>query len=595
MKKSLVILSLAAATAAVAQDCIVFTAGTEPADGQCYTGMADWAGCFKKKDGATGTAPAKTSVDGFWQYWEQYNEGTGCVAASTETSSSSTETSSASTDNSSTSTETSSASTASNVNIDDFEEGAGKPAKTGTSDYWYAFANGTGSSIGNASDGASGKVVNFDAGTCGSSSRCAGITNIVVASSGSAALGVNIAGGLPGCTAISYKYKGAAHNLKPTMKGDEEGALTKWNQHKAAVTAASDWTPITVQFSQFVQEDWGGEGKADLVMANVNAIKWEVTSNADYLYVDDVNCVGYDPSAANSSSSNDPTGTAVVIDDFSDTNTTAETLGATAYWYIYTDKATVSNTQDANQTWDMVVTESGNSYIAMKNISGITSGSTSYPSAGIGIDFGAGVFTNCTAIQYDYKGSGHHMRGSITGVTKNMGYEHSAPNQDASTAWKTVTVSTMTQPDWVATNSASDVKPFSWATVEGLAWVVDEKLTQANIGTELAIDNVKCVGTLSTATTPTSSPSSANSIAVTSVAPAGLNVSLMGNTLQVTVAKAGVVKVQVFDMMGHAIESHSESMAAGSFAHTFGSMSKGFYVVRVQQGSLVKTMRMQVR
>jgi hypothetical protein len=71
--------------------------------------------------------------------------------------------------------------------------------------------------------------------------------------------------------------------------------------------------------------------------------------------------------------------------------------------------------------------------------------------------------------------------------------------------------------------------------------------------------------------------------------------SIHGNTIQVTVAKAGMVKVQVFDMMGHTIESHSESMAAGSFAHTFGSMGKGAYIVRVQQGSMAKTIRMQVR
>jgi hypothetical protein len=36
-------------------------------------------------------------------------------------------------------------------------------------------------------------------------------------------------------------------------------------------------------------------------------------------------------------------------------------------------------------------------------------------------------------------------------------------------------------------------------------------------------------------------------------------------------------------------------MAAGSFAHTFGSMGKGAYIVRVQQGSMAKTIRMQVR
>ena len=77
--------------------------------------------------------------------------------------------------------------------------------------------------------------------------------------------------------------------------------------------------------------------------------------------------------------------------------------------------------------------------------------------------------------------------------------------------------------------------------------------------------------------------------------PAGLDASIMGNTLVVSVARAGLVKVQVFDMMGHAIESHSESMAAGSFAHDFAKLGKGAYIVRVRQGSMVKTLRMQVR
>jgi len=524
------------------------------------------------------------------------------IAQAQETSSASTETSSASTETSSASTETSSASVESSAsvvaaaNIDDFEEGAGKPAKTGTNDYWYAYAAGTGSSVGNAADGNGGKVVNFDAAACGSSSRCAGVTGAVVGANGSAALGVNIAKGLPGCTAISYKYKGAAHNLKPTMKGDEEGALTQWNQHKAAVTAAADWTPVTVQYGQFVQEDWGGTGAMDLVMANVNAIKWEITKveGTDYLYIDDVNCVGYDPSAANSSSS--VTGTAVVIDDFDDANTTAETLGATAYWYLYTAGGTYSNTKDPTTgAIDMIVTEGTNSYAAMKNISGITPGSDKdkiYTSVGMEVAFTSGKLSGCTAIQYDYKGSGHRMRATVDGVKEKEGWEHVATDQSASTDWKTVTVSTMAQPEWVSTVTGATIVAFSWAKVSRLTWVVDEKFSAANLGTELDIDNVKCVGTLST-TTPTSSNS--NSIAMTSAAPAGLNVTLMGNTLQVTVAKAGVVKVQVFDMMGHAIESHSESMAAGSFAHTFGALSRGFYVVRVQQGSLVKTVRMQVR
>ena len=516
------------------------------------------------------------------------------IAQAQETSSASTETSSASVE--------SSASVVAAANIDDFEEGAGKPAKTGTSDYWYAYADGTGSSVGNAADGNGGKVVNFDASTCGSSSRCAGITNAVVGTDGSVALGVDFAGGLPGCTAISYRYKGAAHNLKAALKGDQvkvgdktESVLTGWNQHYASVNAASDWTQVTISKGDIKQEkDWGTA--VELVMANVSAFKWEIkkVDGANYLYIDDVNCVGYDPSAANSSSS--VTGTAVVIDDFDDANTTAETLGATAYWYLYTAGGTYSNTKDPTTgAIDMIVTEGTNSYAAMKNISGITPGSDKdkiYTSVGMEVAFTSGKLSGCTAIQYDYKGSGHRMRSTVDGVKADQGWEHVATDQPASTTWKTVTVSSMAQPEWVSTVTDATIVAFSWAKVSRLTWVVDEKFSAANLGTELDIDNVKCVGTLGTAS-PTSSNS--NSIAMTSAAPAGLNVTLMGNTLQVTVAKAGVVKVQVFDMMGHAIESHSESMAAGSFAHNFGAMSKGFYVVRVQQGSMVKTVRMQVR
>ena len=117
-----------------------------------------------------------------------------------------------------------------------------------------------------------------------------------------------------------------------------------------------------------------------------------------------------------------------------------------------------------------------------------------------------------------------------------------------------------------------------------MTWVVDEKLTAANIGTELDIDNVKCVGTLK------------SNVGIAGVkAPAAFKAAVLGNTLHMTVAKAGLVKVQVFDMMGHVVESHSEKMAAGNFAHTFNAVANGSYVVRVQQGSAVNTMKMQVK
>ena len=321
-------------------------------------------------------------------------------------------------------------------------------------------------------------------------------------------------------------------------------------------------------------------------MASVVQLAWEVKgeASADYLYIDDVNCAGY---AGGSSSTEKPpvASSAVVIDDFEDGNATAESLSKTAYWYLYEAGGTFTNTKDAKGTWDMLVTENGNSYIAMKGISGITPGDTTYPSVGMEVAFDAGTLSGCTAVQYSYKGSGHHMRGSVTGVKADAGYEHVATDQNASTAWKTVTVSTMTQPDWVAEASPSNIVAFSWAKVSKLTWVVDEKLSAANLGTELAIDNVKCVGTL---------PTQKNSISSRAAA-THFNAVLQGNTLQMTVAKAGVVKVEVFDMMGNAVESHSEKVASGSFAHTFGMLSSGSYVVRVQQGSSAKTLKMQVR
>ena len=86
------------------------------------------------------------------------------------------------------------------------------------------------------------------------------------------------------------------------------------------------------------------------------------------------------------------------------------------------------------------------------------------------------------------------------------------------------------------------------------------------------------------------------------VAHSGLSAIIHGNTLQVTVQRAGVVRVQVFDMMGHAIESHAHyrlshgrAVAIGMLMATAAAERRGAYIVRIQQGSAVKTLRMQVR
>ena len=484
------------------------------------------------------------------------------------------------------------------ANIDDFEDGNGL-ASTGTDDAWYAYndKNDKGASTYTNTEDQYGLVVVLEEAAAGGSKYGAGLTGIKLVQGDNeydpyVVLGLNVAGGLSGCTSISYKYKGAGHNFKAVMDGDETGSLTKYNRHYKAVSGSTSWSTATIPVSSLSQDaGWGTE--VALKMANVVQLAWEVKGEAtsDYLYIDDVNCAGYagGGSSSNPGGGDNPpakTGSTAVIDDFDDGNTTAENLGKKAYWYLYKAGGSFTNTQAADESWDMVVKEGTNSYLEMKGISGITPGDTTYPSVGMEVAFDVSTLSGCTAVQYDYKGSGHHMRASVTGVKADAGYEHVAPDQAKSASWKTVTVSTMTQPEWVADAAPSSIVAFSWAKVSKLTWVVDEKLSAANLGTELAIDNVKCVGTLPTAPKESIFPVSA---------PSSFKAALQGNTLHMTVAKAGLVKVQVFDMMGHVVESHSEKMAAGSFAHTFNAVTSGSYVVRVQQGSATQLLKMQVR
>jgi hypothetical protein len=565
------------------------------------------------------------------------------------------------------------------------------------------------------------------------------------------------------------------------------------------------------------------------------------------------------PSSSNSVPSSSASSTVTLIDDFLDGNVTAETL-EDGGWFLYEADGSISNTKKANGDWDMIRSSGSSKYASMEGISLVPTTDEPYPSVGMGLALVEGAFTNCSAIQYDYKGSGHFFRADISTVTPKKGYEHQTEEQESSTSWKTVTVTAddLDQPFWVYQDSAlaKEIKPFDWSKVYQLVWFVSMDIQSQ--GTSLQIDNVKCLGTLpevvvvssssvassSASSSPSSAGSSSASVASstsiassasitssaavassliddfedgdnmaftglndfwyaftdkgdngastisnskneegdyvvvfgsaaadgskygaglknialskggnaydpyvtlgvnledglagctqisykykgaghnlkavtlgdedgllsgynyhktdfkgssdwavasvsvpdglkqekgwgtnlgdlkmadivklqwevkktathaylyiddvkcagmtivpfssssatvlssasvgpvssssvqqqemssssesqmhvqTASASAGLFATVRGNTLQVRIANPGLVKVQVFDMMGHVIETHSENMTAGSFAHTFGSMGKGAYIVRVQQGSMVRTIRMQVR
>ena len=612
-------------------------------------------------------------------------------SSSDENSSSSVKPSSSSVKPSSSSVAPSSSSAApALVLIDDLEDGNTGIEIYGDDGYWFLYTA-NGGSVSNTQksgvwDMVRGNTTNYYAAMLGISGITEGDKDYP-----SVGMAINIPEtNLEECSAIQYDYRGSGHMFRAAMS-----AVTadKGYEHVTKAKAkATGWTTVTVKTAELKQPTWiPATEKKDFSWADVYQIAWVVDEKISddergtTLEVDNVYCVPQteesssssvisssadaeceegdelhvgtsnlkcidgkwvdmnSSSSTSSSSSGNSSSSAnpgfALIDDFQDENTQSESLGA-AYWYIYKAGGSVTNKQDAKtQSWDMVRIDGTNAYVAMEGISGITYNATTYPSVGMGVDIPASAFANCTAISYEYRGSAHMFRAGMSTVTADKGYEHITGIQPKATTWTpvTVTAADLKQPTWIP---ATEKQTFSWAKVSKLAWVVDEKIKDADRGTNLDIDNVKCIGSLPAAKSSSSSvkPNSSASVnpgsssatgvkpgsssgtnnggannngtnngtnngnnngygtAIGDIAsPAGLDASIMGNTLVVSVARAGLVKVQVFDMMGHSIESHSESMAAGSFAHDFAKLNKGAYIVRVRQGSMVKTLRMQVR
>ena len=192
------------------------------------------------------------------------------------------------------------------VVIDDVEDGDEVLKTTGT---WYAYTDkepGGLSTIANVYDDAlPGYVVNMTAaddptnGTAG----FVGLKGILI-NPGTyeerpfVALGLNtnadtsLGVDLSACNAISYRYKGNAHDFKI-----QDGSVTDYDYHLYKNPTVADWTTVVIKFEDIEQMGWG-EAKV-LNFANIKKMAWEVLGwktsmdqpDVDYLFVDDVKCV----------------------------------------------------------------------------------------------------------------------------------------------------------------------------------------------------------------------------------------------------------------------------------------------------------------
>lgn len=430
------------------------------------------------------------------------------------------------------------------------------------------------------------------------------------------------------CKTISYKYKGAKHNFRV-----EISSITNFNYHYYQAEAASEWTTVELTTDMFKQHaDWQNPQITSLAssLGKTKRLAWEVNGLAgldasqnqpkyNYLYVDDVRCDGLSFSAisgkapvveANSSSSaatsSSSSSNAViassssapvvvkslfVIDDAEDGD---EVLKTTGTWYAYSDsasggKSTITNVYSTTLGGYVVnflgSADATNGTLGYTGISGIVLNQGEYveaPFVALGLntmaDTSMGLdMSKCAGVSYRYKGSRHTFK-IQDGQVQDYAY-HEAKKGDA-TEWTTVVLlwDDINQPTWgeeVDLNHAN-IKKMSWEVtgVKGLE-------RQPTIP-ELYVDDVTCLA-------PTMS------IKTAARAASSIKISAQGTSLNISVAKAGMTRVQVFDMMGHVVANVAENMSAGTHQVSLDNLSRGNYMVRVMSGSEVKTSRIAVK
>lgn len=187
--------------------------------------------------------------------------------------------------------------------------------------------------------------------------------------------------------------------------------------------------------------------------------------------------------------------------------------------------------------------------------------------------------SKCTGISYRYKGARHTFKVQDGQVTD---YAYHQAIQDDASEWTTVVLAwdDVIQPSWgeAVDLNLANIKKMSWEVL-GYKNLPDVQPTIPN----LYVDDLKCI------------EDAGLSIKVAARTASSIKISAQGSSLNITVAKAGMARVQIFDMMGHVVLNSAENMTAGTHQVSLDNLSRGNYMVRVISGSEVKASRIAVK
>jgi len=192
-----------------------------------------------------------------------------------------------------------------------------------------------------------------------------------------------------------------------------------------------------------------------------------------------------------------------------------------------------------------------------------------------GIDLSA-----CPVLSYRYKGAAHQIK-LQDGQVKDYAY-HFRKADDAAT-WTTVTFAQaeFKQPSWTETKI-----DLNWKNIKKMAWEVigahGYSDTYQPTYNYLYVDDLKCV-------------SAVVGLKPVARSASGMKLGYHGKMLSVNFAKAGAARVQIFDLMGHVVESFNENVKAGANQFSLKNLSNGNYVVRVMMNGASKTARISIK
>ena len=279
---------------------------------------------------------------------------------------------------------------------------------------------------------------------------------------------------LTGCKTLKYRYKGIGHYAALVMNKNADFPYLIKN-----FSSKMDWKTAYV----LVQDYNLGE------VSDIRFIVDDLTaSDPNYLYIDDVECVLEAISPLDDPE--DPTTNTELVDDFEDGDMFP--LWSVGNYWAESDRG--DNGGNTTAQLDVVP---GNGGKVLQLTYAYDVGKYAYnPFATISTnDFGNLNLSQCSAIQYDYKGSAHKFRIKVSENVNNlleMGWGfHTYTVDHPSATWQTVSIPLASlRQEWGKEVPIEIAMQYA----NGFDWRVEAEDRMSTETGTLSIDNIRCIG-----------------------------------------------------------------------------------------------------